>query len=152
VTRTARRTFLPAATLAAGLLVLAAAGCSTVPPDGTPIIRAVPPSGVGVPTAVGEDGVIVIFKPGDRIDLDFDVAGSIAHVEGEGGGRTLVIDREFLVWSGPKGASISFDDGRTWAPADEAIAGEFGVDWRRASPGDGGQVNRIILSVTASPR
>lgn len=137
---------------AAGVLGLAVAGCSTVPPDGTPIIRAVPPAGVGVPTAVGQDGVIVIFKPGDRIDLDFTVDGSIGHVEGPGGGRTLVIDREFMVWSGPRGATISFDDGRTWTAAERAIAGEFNVDWRRASPADGGQVNQVLLSVTASPR
>lgn len=136
----------------ATVLTLAVAGCSTVPPDGTPIIRAVPPAGEGVPTAVGDEGVIVIFKPGDRIDLDFDVTGSIGHVEGEGGGRTLVIDREFLVWSGPRGASISFDDGRSWAPADQAITGDFNVDWRRASAVDGGQVNQVLLSVTASPR
>ena len=137
---------------AAALLTLAVAGCSTVPPDGTPIIRAVPPAGQGVPTAVGDEGVIVIFKPGDRIDLDFEVTGSIGHVEGDGGRRTLVIDREFMVWSSPRGASISFDDGRTWTPADRAITGGFEVDWRRATPADGGQVTEVLLSVEASPR
>ena len=98
-------------------------GCSAVPPTGTPIIRAVPPDGEGPMTVAGRDGVIVVFKPGDRIALTLDVRGSIGHVEPASGGQEVVIDREFMVWSVPRGASISFNDGRDWTPAERAIAG-----------------------------
>ncbi len=142
---------LAAAALAASSL-MALGGCSAVPPNGTPIIRAVPPDGEGPMTVAGREGVIVVFKPGDRIALTLDVRGSIGHVEPASGGQELVIDREFMVWSGPHGASISFNDGRDWTPAERAIAGMFEVDWRRAPEAEGGEVNEVIVRVTASPR
>jgi len=148
--------------VAAGLLLsvlMAVPGCSVAPPNGTPIIRAVPPAPAAsaadpaAPMVVGREGVIVLFKPGDRIDLDFDMRGSIAHVEGAREQRVLVVDREFMVWTrGGDRASISFDDGRTWRPASKAIEGSFDIDWRRTSPEQGGDVSELIVGITASPR
>ena len=127
-------------------------GCSHAPPTGTPIVRAVPVDDApSVPVAT-RDGVIVLFRPGDRIDLTLDVDGELAHVEGDGHAGTLVVDREFMVWSGRGRAAISFDDGRTWRAADRALAGEFGVDWRRDDDAEGGGVNEVVVTVGASPR
>ncbi len=138
-------------------VVLAAAatallgGCTSAPPTGTPIVRAVPADDAPAPVA-SRDGVIVLFKPGDRIELSLDVDGDLAHVEGDGRAGTLVVDREFMVWSGDGNAGISFDDGRTWRPADRALTGEFTVDWRRDEGDEGGGVNEIVVRVSASPR
>ena len=145
------RTTTGLALAAIATLAFAGIGCSSTPPTGTPIIRAVPVAGEPAIVAPEEDGVIVLFKPGDRIDLALSVQGSIGHVEGEGQ-QSLVIDREFMVWARENGASISFDDGRTWRSATKAMRGSFAVDWKRAAEEQGGSVSEVALNVMAEPR
>lgn len=136
--------------LAAAAFVIAAAGCTSVPPDGTLIVRAVPSMGELTHASAKDAGVIVSFEEGDRIALRLDVDSPLGHVETADGGPAghFVVDQDFWIWSGRSGTSMSFDEGRTWESARRALDGAFGVQWLREATGR----SEITVSIDARPR
>ena len=110
------------------VLVLAATGCSVAPPAGTPVLEAFRPDGTGGPdeatlvAASHADGVSLRFEPGDVIELTIALEGDLATGEAV---VPIVVHRAIMIHMGPDGPVGSLDDGTTWKPLLELVAGSL---------------------------
>lgn len=132
---------------------VALTGCTATPPDGVPMMRAVPAANAEAGAIDASRGAIVEFLPGDTIAMQFDLESPIGHLDGGPAESSVVIDRRFLVYSDGNRSSISFDDGATWTPAHRALIGDFDFGWVRSGPdGESGAVSEIRFGIRAEPR
>ena len=114
--------------LSTSVAVVATTGCSVAPPAGTPVLDAFRPDGTGGPdeatliAASYADGVTLRFEPDDIIEVTVSLEGDLATGEAV---VPVVVHRAIMVHMGPTGPVGSLDEGATWKPLLELLAGSF---------------------------